>query len=118
MTDALSSDFLHSMDEIERVLSLMNFEMHSSNDRGSAHYVEFKRNDTTVEFMFGPPEFQVEIIVHIASKEYAFKDLLQGPDIADWVRNNKYRQDGKRAVKNELMWFVELLKFSLGVLNR
>jgi len=55
----------------------------------------------------------------IFSKEgkFAFKDLLEIPNVAVWVNNNRYRQAGERNIKSELLWYVQLLKVALPVIG-
>ena len=111
--DKLTEEFLQALKEVEGVLSKMLFMKHSFFEKGFAYYIQFKRDRTIVEFIFGAPEFQVEIIIYTSKGEFAFKDLLEIPSISNWVENNRYVQKDGRNVKNELLWGIELMKVSL-----
>jgi hypothetical protein len=111
--DKLTQDFLKALEEVERVLSLISFVKHSFQEKGLAYFVEFKKHNTIVEFLFGPPEFQIEMIIYTSKGKFAFRDLLEIPVVRKWVDDNRYVQLNERNIKNELMWFVELMKVSL-----
>lgn len=111
--DKLTEAFLNGLVEIELILSLLQFKRKSFQKKGFAYFVEYKRNQTMVSFLFGPSDWDVEMIVNTAKGKYAFKDLLQIKEILKWVNENRYEQIEERDIKNELLWFVELLKFSL-----
>lgn len=109
----LTVAFLNGIIEIEPILSFMFFKKKSFEEKGYAYFVEYQKEDTIVQFLFGPSDWGIEMIVNTANRKYAAKDLLQIPEILKWVNENKYIQNGERDIKNELLWFVELLKFSL-----
>lgn len=110
----LTEDFLKTLNEIEIVFLTLLFKRHSFFEKGLAYYVEYrKENNTSVEFLFGPSDWDIEMIVYTSKGKFAFKDLLSIPEINRWVSDNRYKQENGRNVKNELLWFVELLKVSL-----
>lgn len=114
MKDKLTNDFLQGLKEVEPILLTMLFKRHSFLEKGFAYFVEYrKENNTIVDFIFGPSDWDVEMIVYTSKGKFAFKDLLQIPVIAKWVNANRYKQHDVRNMENELFWFVELLKFSL-----
>lgn len=110
----LTEDFLEALNEIEIVLLALFFKRHSFFEKGLAYYVEYRKgNNTRVEFLFGPSDWNIEMIIYTSKGKFAFKDLLNIPEINKWVNDNRYKQENGRNVKNELLWFVELLKASL-----
>ena len=111
--DKLTEAFLNGLIEIEPILSLMLFKKKSFQEKGYSHFVEYQKKETILLFLFGPSDWGVEMIINTTKGKYAAKDLLQIPEISKWVNENKYEQIGERDIKNELLWFVELLKFSL-----
>jgi len=111
--DKLTVSFLNGLIEIQPILSLMFFKKKSFEEKGYAYFVEYQKKETIVLFLFGPSDWGVEMIINTAKKKYAAKDLLQIPEILKWVKENRFEQIGERDIKNELLWFVELLKFSL-----
>jgi len=112
--DKLTEELLKALKEIEIVLLILHFKRHSFFEKGLAYYVEYrKENNTRVEFLFGPADWNIEMIIYTSKGKFSFKDLLNIPEINRWVNDNRYKQENGRNVKNELLWFVELLKISL-----
>lgn len=111
--DKLTEEFLNGLIEIEPALSLMFFKRKSFEEKGYAYFVEYQKKDTMLLFLFGPSDWGIEMIVNTSKGKYAARDLLQIKEILKWVNENKYKQEGERNIKKELLWFVELLKFSL-----
>ena len=115
--DKLTVEFLAGIKEIESVLFLLNFYPYSFEEKGLAYFVKFIRGNSIVEFLFGPADWDIEIIIFTLKGKFTFKDLLQIPAIEEWVNINRYKQDNGRNVKNELLWFVELLKTILPIIE-
>lgn len=113
--DKLTEEFLQALSEIEAMLLGLRFKKYSFFEKGLAYYIEYqKENNSRIEFLFGPPEWDIEIIICTLKGKFAFKDLLIIPEINNWVNNNRYKQENKvRNLKNELLWIVQLLKVSL-----
>lgn len=110
----LKNDFLKALDEIELMLLVLFFKRHSFFEKGEANYIEYrKENNTRLEFLFGPSDWDIEMIIYTSKGKFAFKDLLSVPEINRWVSENRYKQENGRNIKNELQWFVDLLKTSL-----
>jgi len=112
--DKLTEEFLKALNEIDVVLLALLFKRHSFFEKGVAYYIEYiKENNTRVEFLFGPSDWDIEMIIYTSKGEFAFKDLLSISEINRWVNDNRYKQENGRNMKNELLWYVELLKVSL-----
>ena len=110
----LTKEFLEALNEMEVVLVKLLFKKHSFFEKGLAYYIEYiKQNNTRIEFLFGPSDWDIEMIVYTSKGKFAFKELLSIPEINSWVNNNRYKQENDRNIKNELLWFVDLLKVSL-----
>lgn len=110
----LSIAFLEAINEIEILLFALYFRRYSFFEKGLAFFIEYrKENDTKVEFLFGPSNWDVEMIIYTSKGKFSFKDLLSIPEINSWVDTNRYIQGNGRNIKNELEWFVSLLKISL-----
>jgi len=95
----------------------LNFYPQSFEEKGLEYFVKYKRGNSIVEFFFGPADWDIEIIIFTPKGKFAFKDLLRIPAIEEWVYLNRYKQVNGRNVKNELLWFVELLKISLSIIE-
>ena len=112
--DKLTEEFLKALNEIETVLLAIFFKRHSFFEKGLAYYIEYrKENNTRIEFLFGPSDWDIEMIIYTSKGKFAFKDLLGIPEINRWVNDNRYKEESERNIKNELLWFVELLNVSL-----
>lgn len=111
----LTDEFLKALDEIEIGLLVLFFKKHSFFEKGLAYYIEYRKeiNNTRVEFLFGPSDWVIEMIIYTSKGKFAFKDLLEIPAIKKWVIDNKYKEENGRSLKGELVWFIELLKVSL-----
>jgi hypothetical protein len=110
----LTEDFLEAINDIEIVLLSLLFKRHSFFEKGLAYFIEYRREkNTRVEFLFGPSDWAIEMIIYTSKGKFAFKDLLSISEINRWVNENRYKQENGRNVKNELLWYVDLLKVSL-----
>lgn len=112
--DKLIDDFLKAHIEIETLLQALFFKRNSFFESGLAYYIQYiKQNYTSIEFLFGPSDWDIEMIIYTSKGKFAFKDLLSISEINRWVSDNRYKQESGRNMKNELLWYVELLKVSL-----
>ncbi len=115
--DYLTEEFLTAIEEVEKILFLMDFHAYSFEEKGPAYFIKYKRGETIVEFLFGPSDWDVEMIIFTVKGKFAFRDLLQIPLVAKWVNENRYKQENGRDLKNELLWAIKLLKFSLQIIE-
>jgi hypothetical protein len=111
--DNLTEDFVEGIEDVKKLLIFIRFQPLSFDKKGLAYFVKFHREKTIIEFIFGPSDWDIELIIYIGNQKFAFKDLLEILAIAKWVDDNRYRQAKGRDIKKELLWFVELLKVSL-----
>ncbi len=97
---------------MEKVLADIGLS-HLSTEKKGATFIEYQgTDDTRVTFMFGPSDWDVEMIIKRNGIKYAFKDLLQIPSIAQWTKDNRYIQETRdRSIADEVGWAVKLLKF-------
>lgn len=108
-----SKEFLQAINLSEIKLKVMGFNKHSVVEKGLAFYIEFNRDDCKVEFLFGPVEFEIEMIIYTPKGKFAFRDLLQISPILEWVNKNRYIPKNNRMINDELFWFIELLEVSI-----
>ncbi len=115
MKDKITNEFLISIKEIEPLLLKLEFHPHSYFEKGLAYYIEYKSkiSSTIIEFLFGPSDWNVEMIIYSTKGKFAFKDLLNVSEINKWVYDNIYNEENGRNIKNELLWSIELLKVAL-----
>ena len=107
----LTKDFLEALVEIEIVLRVLFFKRYSFFEKGLAYFIEYrKENNSRVEFLFGPSNWDIEMIIYTSNGKFAFKDLLIIPEIENWVNINRYKQENSRNIKNELDWFVDFIE--------
>lgn len=116
--DKLTEEFLQALRDLEVMLLELLFKKHSFFEKGLAYYIEYRKEDNiSIEFLFGPSEWNVEMIIYTSKGKFAFKNLLEIPTIKEWVNDNRYKQGNERNVKNELLWSIELLKISLHIVE-
>ncbi len=112
MSTRAQESFIKSIKDVEKILSDIGFSHFSTTKKGYATYIDYKGKDNTlVTFMFGPSDWNVEILLETNETKYAFKDLLQIPSIAHWTRENKFQQKTSDRIKDEVIWFTDLLRF-------
>lgn len=110
----ITEQFLEAINEIDIVLLALSFKRHSSDDKGLACFITYrKKNNTRVKFLFGPSDWEIEMIIYTSRGEFAFRDLFIIPEILLWINNNRSKRGKKRNLKKELGWCIELLKVSL-----
>jgi hypothetical protein len=109
----LTEDFLEGIEDVKKLLIFIQFQPLAFDKKGLAYFVKFQKENTIIEFIFGPSDWDIELIIYIGDQKFAFKDLLEILAIAKWVDDNRYKQSMGRDIKKELLWFVELLKVSL-----
>lgn len=102
--------------EVEPILLGMSFTKCSYIKKGYAYYVEYKKGDSIVKFMYGPSEYHVEMVIYIPNRKFELKDLLEIPEVASWANNYRHVQFDENIIKNELLWYIELMKFSLPII--
>jgi hypothetical protein len=110
--------FIKSLEEVKPLLDQMGFIQTHFEEKGLAVFTEYAKQDTKVEFMCGPPEWHVEMIITTPRRSYAFKDLLQIPLVDEWFKSNKFSEDNEYNINAELRYFINLLEFALPVLRQ
>jgi hypothetical protein len=113
MSTQTQESFIKSINEAEPILTDIGLSHILTEKKGYATFVDYKGTDTLVSFMCGPSDWNVEILLEKNHRKYAFKDLLQIPSIAQWTIKNKLRQVTNDRLKDEVFWFVDLIKFVL-----
>ena len=115
--DNLTEDFLEGIEDVKKLLLFIRFQPLLFDKKGLAYFVKFQREKTIIEFLFGPSDWDIEMIIYIGNRKFAFKDLLEIFAIAKWVDDHRCKQAMGRNIKKELLWFVELLKVSLPLIE-
>ena len=93
MSTKSQESFIKSIKDVENILSDIGLSHFSLTKKGYATYIKYKgKDETLVTFMFGPSDWNVEILLEKNKTKYAFKELLQNSSIAQWVRENKFQQ--------------------------
>lgn len=117
MTGKLTENFLKGLEDVERLLRVLHFSPKGLHKKGVAYFVQYQRGETIIEFLFGPSDWDVEMIIYTSKGKFAFRDLLNIPSIAQWVNDHRYTQLHERDIHEELLWFVNLLTFSLPMID-
>ncbi len=117
MSDDRKEDFLNGIDELVPILGQLGFSLTGRLRKASAHFVTFRKGKISTEFLYGPSEWNPEMIIRTPRGKFGFEDLMAIPEVSAWVSKNQYKQPSGRSIKNELVWYVDLLKISLPYLK-
>jgi hypothetical protein len=118
INDTFAQQFVQGLEQAEGTLQGLLFQREQFQQKGVAYWVLYRKDHhTTVEFLFGPSDWDVEMLVSTTGGKFAFKDLLAEPAIAQWVSRNLYTSPTGRNVSNEVRWFVDLLKMALLIIE-
>ena len=110
--------FVESLDEYKSLLNKMGFARTHFERKGYAVFTEYTKEDTKVEFMCGPSDWHVEMIIVASGQHYAFKELLQIPVVSEWIKRNKFSEGNESyPIKAEVRYFINLLEFVLPILE-
>ncbi len=113
MSTKTQESFIKSIAESDTILTTLGFFQQSTEKKGYATYINYKRDETLICFMLGPSDWNVEISLYTNKTKYEFKDLLAISSIAQWTSNNKFVQTNEDIIKDEVIWFMEFVRFSL-----
>lgn len=116
MTKKAYSKFIEYIDKAESMLlSEFNVSNKSVEDDGVLARVSFDVGNGIVEFLYGPPEFHVEIFISVNDgndvlTRYDLAKLMTNNDVKNWVIENRPDMSHGNRVKAEVDWFILLLK--------
>ena len=112
MSTQSQNNFIESTKKVQTRLAEIGFIYQSTINKGYATYIDFILADKSqLTFMYGPSDWNVEILLNTKKKSYAFKDLMEIPSVAHWVKANQFKSRTNNRVRDELDWFVELITF-------
>ena len=117
MKPDVEKQFLTAVSEVSGRLAGLGLSGPVIEHKGHACFVEFQGRAKTVEFIFGPSDWDVEMFISDSQHRLAFRDLLELPQIDAWVKSSRLQRIGTRSIRNELAWYVDLLEFSLPLLQ-
>lgn len=82
---------------------------------GFATFVLYDGEYYSVAFIYGPPEYRVEVAVRLKkqSQKYDLNGLMDIPSINEWVFGHKLSTDECDKMFAETKWYVALLDFAL-----
>lgn len=118
MSTQIQESFVESVKESEPALTDAGFFHHSTERKGYTTYIDYKSEDTVVSYMLGPSDWHVEISILTTKRKYEFKDLLEITSIAHWIARNRFEHTGKDIIKDEVIWFTRLIRFSLTEISK
>jgi len=115
MTKAARGIFFDCIDKAYSALSV-GFDVSNKNinEDGVVAHVSFDVGNGMIEFLYGPPEFHVEIFVSVKNDDdvltrYDLAKLMTNDDVKSWVIENRPDMSHGDRVKAEVDWFVLLL---------
>ena len=104
--DTSAQQFVQGLEQAEGTLKGLLFHREQFLQKGVAYWVLYRRDQsTTVKFLFGPSDCDVEMLVSTPKGKFAFKDLLAEPAIAQWVGRNRYApRKTQREHRSVVVW--------------
>jgi len=109
----LTQDDLNLLEDVKDRMIEFGFKQFEIKQTGII-WISFRRNMTSVEYLYWPQRSEIEMIISIGTRKYELKDLVVIPEIREWwTENNK----GIAGFRNDSLWFVDLFKFSLPILE-
>ncbi len=117
MKDKTTNDFLQALDDFEKLLSSMSFKDHRVIENGPIYINLYKKDNTSIKIFWGPPEFEIDLIIYTKKRKYEFKDLLEIPTVGKWANENRYVERNGRNYKEEFMWLIELFRICLPIVE-
>ena len=89
-----------------------NFSFKEKLRKGFAIYLDFEGKRFDVEFVYGPPGYEVQMFIKKNNHSYTLGELMTKFDeINVWVRDNKdIIKDEKDPIKLEIRWFTILIE--------
>jgi hypothetical protein len=121
MTNPIVKEFLNSLKEVEAILEAMGFHLQEFLDT-PAYFITFKRDSTSVKFIFGPIGWETEMIIFTAKGKFGLWELLQIPAFSEWFYANRYERRGPanirgRNIRDEMLYNIEELKVALPIIE-
>lgn len=111
------NEFLTGLNEVEPILENRGFIRTVTNKKWPCAYGEYKSGDCNIVFLYGPSDWQIEMLVYTIKGKYSFAELLKIEQVVEWINNNRYQEQMGKNLKKEILWFSELLKFSLPLIS-
>lgn len=110
----LSKVFIVGINKIMPELKKMDFDLFFFTGIGFGEYIEFRnKKNTSIEFFFGPSDWDIEIIIQTSKGKFGFRDLMEIKETKIWILDNIYKKVHPRSIESELFWFLDLLRNSL-----
>jgi hypothetical protein len=116
MNNQNDNKFLKANEDIEALLLNMSYKKVGFLQKGYAYYIEYQSNKNKIEFLYGPPDYDIEMILYIDNKKYAFRDLYKIPEIKKWIEQHREHND-KYDFKAIMLWYIKLAMFSLSIIT-
>ncbi len=78
---------------------------------GNLVVARFETKDGTAEFLYGPPEYHVEIVLRpaIGARKWEYADLLALPAVAAWAQGRSMASSVDNGVGSEVAHFFDLI---------
>ena len=106
---------LNEMNKAQASLEAGGFEKLSVRREGFLCISKFINGPAVVTFLFGPPEWHVEIKVETPDRNLSAKDLIVHPEIKTWIDGPGNQKES--ADKSEELWWAELISAALPLIE-
>ena len=114
LLDKSTENFLHAIKHVDSLLLELGFKQYSIFHKGFATFVRYKRGETIVEFLYGPGEYKIEMVLHTQNGKFNFGELLlKIPELNSWVYSKQCAVSEGDNLIDDLLYYIEVLKISL-----
>jgi len=96
--------------QMEPLMKIHGFSSKKPERKGFASYIEYSGKPFNIEFICGPPSYEVQMFLTTKSKRYGLADLMQEKKIDRWVRENKLVVGQDDRIEANVKWYLKLLE--------
>ena len=105
--------FVAALAAIEPDLEALGFRRRAIEEQGFATWLMYSRPDVDVEFVCGPPEYHIDMLIRVGQATYELADLMKRRPIGDWMTEHELKSNQQDALRSEAEWFGALLRVVL-----
>jgi hypothetical protein len=114
--DSLKSEFTQILKACEYRFSELQLYPVRTGDKGLTLFSIYENTNMRVEFFFGPDDWSVDVIVETKTTRYDLSTLLEIRTLEEWTNTHPFPRQVDRNLKNELLWFLDLIEQAMPLL--
>lgn len=113
----LCDQFMDALIRIEEDLKNLSFYHLSTKCIGDARFVRYVNSDILLDFLFGPSDWDIDMILYKNHTKYGLNEMLQIDSVRKWFQENRYENVNERDLLREMQWYLGLLKVFIPYIN-